>query len=494
MSAAPWPRLRTLLAERAALARACGRAQLVVVRTSLPAAEAVDPLRLFAAGSAAEARFFLEQPRERRAIAACGAVATLEGRGGDRFPAAVRALRELCERLVIVEDGPADAAAPLLVGGFGFAPDPEARRPGRDLAWSGFGDLRFVLPERLVMREGERAWVAIATRVEPGDGEDELAAKLAPLRAGQGETALRLRAPGDLSGEAAPEQASLAAQSYSLRPDGAAEDYRRLVAEALDAIRKGELEKVVVARAVEVEAARAFEAPALLAELRRSHPACATFAVAPAAGAGGGAPVFAGSTPELLARVRAGWVEAAAVAGTAPRGRTRRDDAALGRALRTSAKERAEHACVVREIERAMAPLCDAIERPAEPELLALDGLQHLATPLRGRLRAGSGVGLLEVVGALHPTPAVAGAPREAAERWLEARERLARGWYGGGVGFLDAAGGGELHVALRCALLRERQARLFAGAGVVEGSLPEAELRETRLKLRTLLEPLLEL
>lgn len=483
--------LEALLAERARRARASGRAELVVVRAELGPA-ATDPLRLFAAAPPGEAALFLEQPREGRALAARGAVAAVEASGRDRFEAASRGFRELRERIALLDDAAAGAAAPLCVGGFAFAPHSDTATD-RDPAWSAFGDLRFLLPARLAVRDGERAWVAVAARVEPGDGAPELAARRESLRAAFEATARELRVPvGDADDATDRGGEDATAPAYSLRAGAGPAEYRRLVAEALDAIRKGELEKAVVARAVEVEAARALVAADLLAELRRTHPGCATFAVAPASG--DGAPVFAGSTPELLARVRGAAVEAAAVAGTAPRGRTRRDDAALGRALRASAKERAEHACVVREIERALAPLCDALERPTEPELLALDGLQHLATLFRGRLRAAPGAGLLAVAAALHPTPAVAGAPREAAERWLEAREGLARGWYGGGVGALDADGGGELHVALRCALLRERRARLFAGAGIVEGSRPEAELRETRLKLRTLLDPLLEL
>jgi isochorismate synthase EntC len=93
----------------------------------------------------------------------------------------------------------------------------------------------------------------------------------------------------------------------------------------------------------------------------------------------------------------------------------------------------------------------------------------------------------------MHPTPAVGGAPRDAAARWIAASEGLDRGWYSGPVGFVDASQSGEFCVALRSALLRERSARLYAGAGIVEGSLPTTELRETRLKLHALLQPLLE-
>ena len=104
------------------------------------------------------------------------------------------------------------------------------------------------------------------------------------------------------------------------------------------------------------------------------------------------------------------------------------------------------------------------------------------------------GESILELVERLHPTPAVGGAPREAALEWIARREDLERGWYAGPVGFVDADGGGDFCVALRSAVLRGDEARLFAGAGIVSGSIPDAELQETRLKLRAMLGPLLEI
>nr|MDJ0869801.1 chorismate-binding protein [Myxococcota bacterium] len=147
---------------------------------------------------------------------------------------------------------------------------------------------------------------------------------------------------------------------------------------------------------------------------------------------------------------------------------------------------------VVRALRAALAPHCRSLAVPEAPRLRRLDGIQHLETPIEGRLAGRRG--LLALAGDLHPTPAVGGAPRDAALGWIARAEDLDRGWYAGPVGFLDAEGGGELAVALRAALLRGETARLFAGAGIVEGSQPEAELRETRLKLGALLAPLLEL
>jgi isochorismate synthase len=231
----------------------------------------------------------------------------------------------------------------------------------------------------------------------------------------------------------------------------------------------------------------------ILRALREAHPRCAVFAVAPATRGGEAAPVFAGATPELLARVSGRSVEAQALAGSAARGRTALHDARVRRALLTSAKERREHEVVVAALREALAPLCEEIAFEEQPHALCLSGLQHLETRVRARLGCSESVRLLELAARLHPSPAVLGAPRAAAARWRSAHEALERGWYAGGIGAFDANGDGELFVALRCALLRGERARLFAGAGIVAGSRPEAEARETRLKLRALLGALSE-
>ena len=185
-------------------------------------------------------------------------------------------------------------------------------------------------------------------------------------------------------------------------------------------------------------------------------------------------------------------VETAALAGSAPRGRSPEEDTRLGRELTLSKKEQVEHAVVVRSLCDALAPCCSELDVAEAPRLLRIEGIQHLETPLVGALKGDFSV--VELAGRLHPTPSVGGAPHSAALAWLEREEDLDRGWYAAPLGWMDATGGGEFCVALRSALLCDREAVLFAGAGIVEGSDPESELLETRLKLRVLLSPLLEI
>jgi isochorismate synthase len=349
------------------------------------------------------------------------------------------------------------------VGGFAF--DDRAADAGR---WLGFPAARLVLPGRLVVRRRERgaAWLACASA--PSEDPGPLLPQ--PPKAG---------VPG-------------AEPLFTLRPDRPLEHYRAGVRAALAAIEGGTLEKVVLARSCSVSASGAlasgFEPGHLLSALRPLHPDCTLFAVR-FAGA-----TLVGATPELLVQLEGDRVETAALAGSAPRGRSPREDRALARALRESKKEQEEHAIVVRALRDALTGCCDELSFPEAPGLLATEGIQHLHTPLRGRLARRTATGILDLVSRLHPTPAVGGAPRQAALAWLRAHEGLDRGWYAGGVGFVDAAGEGAFAVPLRAALLRGGDAVLFAGAGIVRGSRPEAELAETRLKLRAVLGPLLEI
>jgi isochorismate synthase len=189
-----------------------------------------------------------------------------------------------------------------------------------------------------------------------------------------------------------------------------------------------------------------------------------------------------------------GLVHADAVAGSAPRGRTAGQDHRLARELVESKKDQEEHAVVVRCVLEALARHCSTLAAPEAPGLLRTDGIQHLHTPIQGRLREPSKTTVLDLVADLHPTPAVGGAPRQHALDWLRGHEGLDRGWYAGPLGWVTPEGEGEFTVALRSMLLHGCRATLFAGAGIVAGSDPEAELAETRLKLRAGLDALLEI
>jgi len=178
-----------------------------------------------------------------------------------------------------------------------------------------------------------------------------------------------------------------------------------------------------------------------------------------------------------------------ALAGTTRRSADPAVDDHLGERLMASEKNREEQAIVARRIERALEPLSVWVAAAEAPALVKVQNVQHLATPIRAQLR--EPVSAIELAGVLHPTPAVGGEPWERAAELIPALEGLDRGWYAGPVGWTDLAEDGEFCVALRCALLRDSVAHLYAGDGIVADSVPAEELAETEVKLQALL-PLL--
>ena len=277
-------------------------------------------------------------------------------------------------------------------------------------------------------------------------------------------------------------------EPIQLRPDPEPDEYAEAVDRATERIRAGELRKIVLARSLIVDAERELDPRQLLWRLRAVDPDCYAFAAPVRGPAGGG--TLVGASPELLVRRRGEMVEATPLAGSAPRyGDAARDRASADR-LFGSEKDREEHALVVEDVAHVLGAFCDRLSYPHEPELLGTANVWHLATPFRGRLHSGR-TGLLELVAALHPTPAVCGTPREAAREALQELEPIDRGAYAGPVGWVDADGDGEMAIALRCAEITGTTARLFAGAGIVADSVPEAELDETERKFLALLDAL---
>ena len=406
-------------------------------------------------------RFYWERPSEAFALLALGCRESIEPKAEERFRAADQALENLAARVTGLSPG-----LPLVVGGFAFAP-----REPRAAHWAGFPPARLVLPEMLWVRENGTNRAVAFLPLHDQESDETVAARSRKLAA-HWERELAA-APGGPGAPSAPEGETTDPLSPS--------HFQHAADDALRAIAAGDLEKVVLARRERGRRTGGFDASGCLAALRQDYPSSACFALAR------GKATFLGATPERLVRVQGRTLEAGAVAGAAPRGRDPAEDERLGRALRESKKEQTEHAVVVRAICEALAGSCLDLDVPEAPKLLRLEGIQHLETPIRGRLAPD--FRLLELARRLHPTPAVGGSPKQAALRWIDAHESLDRGWYAGCIGHLDAAGGGELCVALRSALLRGTDAHLFAGAGLVEGSDTDGELRETKLKLRALLD-----
>ncbi|HSJ26738.1 MAG TPA: isochorismate synthase [Acidimicrobiia bacterium] len=244
------------------------------------------------------------------------------------------------------------------------------------------------------------------------------------------------------------------------------------VATAIELIADGAAEKVVLARDYALWSKTPFDPVRLLSRLEDRFPDCYVFLV----------DGLVGASPELLVRLDGRIVTSQTLAGSAARSDDPVEDERLGKELLASDKELREHSSAAASVGRVLGELCDRLEREAEPSLLRLANVQHIATRFEGELARP--MSALQVAARLHPTAAVGGTPTGAAVELIRRLEHMDRGRYAGPVGWMRASGDGEFAIALRCAELSGARARLFAGAGIVSGSLPEAELEETRIKL----------
>lgn len=258
-------------------------------------------------------------------------------------------------------------------------------------------------------------------------------------------------------------------------------EWAESVSDAVKAIVAGELDKVVLARAVRVDSSEPVAILRVFRELVASYPECYNFAWK------SGESVFMGASPELLVCIEAGVFRSNPLAGSARRGEGEHADERIGQELVASTKDQEEHRLVIDDMRGRLAGLVDDLLIPNDPVLKKMATVQHLSTVIEGTMAVG--VGILDVVGSVHPTPAVGGVPRDAAIAVIEEAEQLERGWYTGGIGYVTPSGEGAIAISLRCGVVKDATTHLFAGAGIVADSRPEAELAETRLKLRPMLD-----
>ena len=346
------------------------------------------------------------------------------------------------------EHGPTGTGL-VALGGFAFRPQREPAGP-----WAGFPALLLRVPALAVTRVRGRTYASAAV----ASAEELL------------EIPASFRAPG--------------ARKLEITPARPAADWEAAVAEAGRRLAAGEAEKVVLAREVVAHADGAVAAAAVARALRAAYPACFTYLVT-----GGDGTAFIGASPELLVKRAGTLVTAQPMAGSVARGADEAEDERLAASL-LGERFLAEHRVVPAWVAQRLAAVSTSVEDPGKPEVVRFTNIQHLATTIRARL-VEPAPSALALAGLLHPTPAVGGVPLDAALRLIDELEGFDRGWYAGAVGWIDGRGDGELAVALRCGLLWEDGARLFAGNGIIAGAHPAEELEETEVKFRALLDAL---
>ncbi|HEY7967640.1 MAG TPA: isochorismate synthase [Solirubrobacteraceae bacterium] len=462
--ALPPPQRQRLLRELERARRRARRDGDAVAAVSWRLGDAVDPAAVVLASRApGESWMCFEQPeREHASLAALGSVVALEDSGHARFERTAARWRDLLARACVADS---DGGGLLACGGFAFAPDGGSTPP-----WSAFAAASLVVPEVALVRRGSEVWCTVAVLARAGEEVDALEARVQ-------------RSLGRLRERALPLLDPHPATRHRISAPMAPEHYEAAVARAVELIEAGRIEKIVLAREVDVHAPGPHDVAAVFGVLREAFGGCFVYAV------GRGEATFIGATPEVLVRRDALRVSTVALAGSIGRSADPAVDDHLGERLLRSAKDREEHAIVARQIEQALRPHSVWVTAAEEPEVVRIANIQHLATAIRAQLTAP--VAVVELAGMLHPTPAVGGEPNAVALPLIRALEGIDRGWYAGALGWTDSREDGEFCVALRCALVEGSLARCYAGVGVVADSDPAAELHETEVKLAAIL-PLL--
>lgn len=402
------------------------------------------------------------------ALAGFGVTAELTAWGEDRFRSIQQKAAALFENAVIINDGPI-GVGPRLFGGFAFTDDFVP-----DNTWSIYTPAYFILPHYQITQHSDEIWLTINATLQPDESKDNA---LPQLR-----EALDARY-----------EMLLAAASHSHRSHGSPVDLKypmpyetwdQIIQDATNRVKAGELDKVVLSRVCEIRFAERVNIDSALDYLSEKYADCYRFLFEPRP-----YHAFYGATPELLANVDGRSLETMGLAGSIKRGTNPQEDGNFADQLLNDPKERIEHALVVQAVREKLSVFTDELDIPDRPQIYRLSNIQHLYTPIKGHLKRNEGI--LPIIEALHPTPALGGAPRDRAMNFIREAEPVPRGWYAAPVGWIDSRLDGMFGVAIRSAVSEERRVWLYAGAGIVGASIPQKEWDETAIKFKPMLNAL---
>ena len=420
-------------------------------------------------------RFYWDSRAHPVSLVSWGEAAVVTDWGVRRFHDLQAQVEHLSTRYYPINPEAPLEAGPRWIGGFSFLP-----LTSEDLLWRAFPDAYFVLPHLQLARLDEQVWLTLNYMVEQAPDPSELEAYFNS----------NITELFNLQELVARQTSPFAEEvtSERLQPQITAgvsrQTWQGMVEGALECISQDEFKKVVLARTLNVKFSQPVPVIDILDKLATRYPDCYRFMIEPKPGQ-----AFLGASPELLAEVRAPLFHTTALAGTVRRGNTQEEDEQLGQFLLSNPKDHQEHEIVINAIRENLASLAESLEVAPVPKLRVLGNLMHLETPFQGRLRRGWGV--LDVAAALHPTPALGGWPRQAAQAYLAEAEPFERGWYAAPVGWVDPWGNGIFAVAIRSGIINNQSATLFAGAGIVADSNPANEWYETGLKFKPMVEAL---
>ena len=430
--------------------------------------EELDPLAcLEMLSQPEEFRFFWESPGQSLALAAGKTLIPLQADGSSRFEAIGDQINHIKNKTAEYSAVSHAYSGLNFLGGFSF--HPECLNP----VWKPFGAASFTVPEWTIIKNGKLGLLTINLDItECGSTKkilDMVESKLQTYS-----TIFSLDVKDVLE---APVEKPAGSNLFLSQSSKAYERWVQSVNKAKSLISENRFGKIVLAREFELDMGKDLAPTHVIHDLRQQYPNCYSFLISEQ-----GNKTFIGCSPERLAAFRDRFLLTEALAGSIQRGTTATQDALFAKELLSSRKNVMEHDFVIKAIVQKLKPFSLKTERDEYPTIKKFANVQHLYTPVTARLRDHSD--RLAILKALHPTPAVGGYPWEKASGYIRDLEHFDRGWYAGPVGWLNSKGDGEFTVAIRSGLVEGPVARFFAGCGIVADSNPDAEWRETSLKL----------
>lgn len=419
-----------------------------------------DPLEVFGGAKMFNKdRFFWMNADRTLTFTGVGHVKSLEART-DRYKVTESKWQEVIRDACI--DNPyrhIPGTGIVAFGGMAFDP-----LKGTTKLWSNFKPSQFYIPEIILTEYKEESFLTVNFLVSQSDEPAEIADRLYELE------------QAFLTNMHVKHGALKIEKLTEIEP----EKWKQTVRKATEEMKAKKAEKIVLAREVRLQFNQDVNIATVLENLYDTQANSYLFAFE------SNGDCFIGATPERLVQVEKKSLLSTCLAGTAPRGKTKEEDERIGYELLHDPKNREEHEFVVKMIKEAILKTCSNVEIPKEPVLHPLKNLQHLYTPVTGKLN--EGYSIFDVVKDLHPTPALGGTPTEDSLAFIREHEVLDRGWYGAPIGWVDSNKNGEFAVAIRSGLIQGDAASLFAGCGVLADSNPEMEYEETRIKLLPML------
>lgn len=425
--------------------------------------EKQDALTFFTAcKNKIQTRSFWSDPKREFTFIGIGSAVSLEANGVNRFVQISKQWQQLINHALIFSDTSIPGTGPTMIGGFRFDP-----LKTKTALWKSFPDAKLTLPKYALTIYKENCWLTENYYLNQTDDAKEITEKTEIERNNLFYTPITDE-----------EKLPTSIIKEEINP----QSWIQTVEKTTEEIKKHELEKVVLAREMRLYSNEPFSPERTLSRLLEEQTSSFIFAFE------NEGDCFIGATPERLAKRENENIFFTCLAGSMKRGKTNEEDEKLGQFLLHDDKNRYEHQLVVKMITEVAKNMCRDVQVPNRPELFKSRHIQHLFTPISAKASHHS---LLEIIEAMHPTPALGGYPKEKGFEKIRHIEELDRGWYAAPVGWLDYQGNGEFAAAIRSAVLQGKQASLFAGVGLVADSDPKTEYEETLIKFKPMLSAL---